>query len=151
MIRTLSVVAIASLTLAGCGPKPDATDAKVEALRDDQAAAIAAIGALGGGKSHPQMEAFVANLSKVSDELVTVKDEASAKAMGQKLAPVFAEMERQSEAIEKLSEEDQAAAAMAAGPEIMKITMTMAEFAMKNPELMEIVEKELEKMPGLKD
>ena len=155
MIRTACIAAIAALGLVACGPKPepaasskDAATAAAEALQKQNLEAVAALGAAGGGTSNPQMKTISTSLTKVADAIVTIKDEASAKTVGQQLQPVFAEMEKASKEFEALPEGEQQAAAMAAAPQLaaagMKIGMYMATLS---PELQAIVERELDKMP----
>jgi hypothetical protein len=151
MIRTLGFAAVALLTVTACGAKEETPDA-AKTARSEQAAAIAALGALGSGgaQTNPQMKAYTANFVKVADTFSAVTDEASAKAAAEKLAPVLAEMEQQSAALEKMTEAEQMQAAMAAMPELlaaqMKISTAMQTWAAK-PELMRIVSEELDKIP----
>jgi hypothetical protein len=156
MIRISSALA-AAVALTACNPAP-ATDSNTPAspateTQQSAAAAAAALGALAGGGGNPTMTAYVANLDKVATALSAVKDEASAKAMGEQLAPVFAEMEKQSDILEKMSEPEIAAAAMASAPQLIaaqaKIAQAASNWMMQNPELGEIIAKELEKMPDL--
>jgi hypothetical protein len=154
MIRTFGLAAVAMLAVTACGAKeetPAAATTAVTEAQSEQAAAIAALGALSsGGQTNPQMKAYTANFVKVADAFSTVTDEASAKAAAEKLAPIFAEMETQSAALEKMTEAEQMQAAMAAMPELLaaqvKISTAMQTWSTK-PELMEILSKELEKIP----
>jgi hypothetical protein len=158
-ISSLACVAAAALTVSACNPTP-ATDGAsttnpVSEVQQSQAAAAAVLGTLGGGGSNPTMTAYVSNLDKVATALSNVKDEASAKAMGEQLAPIFAEMQKQSETLEKMSDQQIAAAAMASAPQLIaaqtKIAQAASTWMLQNPELGEIISKELEKMPELKD
>lgn len=156
MIRTYGLAAVAMLAVTACGKKeetPATATTPMTQAQSDQAAAMAALSGLGGGQMNPQMKAYTANFVKVADAFSTVTDEASAKAAAQKLAPIFAEMETQSAALEKMTEAEQMQATMAAMPELlaaqMKISAAMQTWAAK-PELMEILGKELDKIPEVK-
>ena len=156
MIRTFGLAAVALLAAAACSPKEETPAAVADAAKEaqsEQAAAIAALGALSsGGQTNPQMKAYTANFVKVADAFSAVTDEASAKAAAERLAPVLAEMEQQSAALENMTEAEQMQAAMAAMPELlaaqMKISTAMQTWATK-PELMEIISKELDKIPEI--
>ena len=157
-ISSLAFVGAAALAISACNPTPatDSTNNPATQAQRDAATAAAALGALAtGGGGNPTMTAYVANLDKVATALANVKDEASAKAMGEQLAPVFAEMQKQSETLEKMSEPELAAAAVASAPQLIaaqtKIAQAASTWMMQNPELGEIISKELEKMPELKD
>jgi hypothetical protein len=155
MIR-ISTALLAAVALAACNPAPandsGATTNPASDAQRSAAAAAAALGALGGGGGNPTMTAYVANLDKVATALANVKDEASAKAMGEQLAPIFFEMEKQSDILEKMSEPEITAAAMASAPQLIaaqaKIAQAASNWMMQNPELGEIISRELEKMPN---
>lgn len=155
MIRASLLLAVAVLTLAGCGGKKEEAAAP---MTDEQRAAAAASSVLGalsgnGGEASPEMKAYASNLSKVADALANVKDEASARAVGQQLQPIFEDMQKQADAIEAMGEEKAGIAALAVAPELVsaqqKIAVAMSNWAMTRPELMEIVGQEMEKMPEI--
>jgi hypothetical protein len=152
-ISGATIGAAALLAVSACNPTPAAnTNANAGSeLTQSQAAAATVLGTMAGGANNPQMNAYVANLQKVADAFANVKDEASARAAGQQLAPVFAEMEKQSAELEKMGDAQLAAAAMAAAPQLSRIAVSMSSFAMTDPKLAEILGEELEKMPELKE
>ncbi|MDP3738294.1 MAG: hypothetical protein Q8R02_12945 [Hyphomonadaceae bacterium] len=149
------ILTSAALVLAACGGKKEEASAP---MTDEQKAAAAASSILGaltgnGGEASPEMKGYVANLTKVADALGTVKDEASARAIGQQLRPVFEDMQKQADALNAMTEEQKGVAAMSMAPELIsvqqKIAVAMSNWAMTKPELMEIVGEELEKMPEI--
>ena len=155
MIRASLLLAVAALTLAGCGGKKEEAAAP---MTDEQRAAAAASSVLGaltgnGAEAAPEIKAYASNLSKVADALANVKDEASARAVGQQLQPIFEDMQKQADAIEAMGEEKAGIAALAVAPELVsaqqKIAVAMSNWAMTRPELMEIVGQEMEKMPEI--
>jgi hypothetical protein len=150
-ISSAGLVGVAALMVSACNPAPAADSSKnpVSEIQQGSAAAAAVLGAIGGGANNPQMNAYVSNLQKVADALASVKDEASVRAVGQKLAPVFAEMEKQQTELEKMGDQQLAAAAMAAAPQMMRIATQMSTFALQDPKLAEIIGEELDKMPNL--
>lgn len=160
-ISSLAFAAAAALAASACNPAPatDTTTAtttsRATEAEQSAAAAAAALGALGGGAGNPTMTAYAANMDKVATALANVKDEASAKAMGEQLAPVFVEMQKQTEILEKMSEPEITAAIMASAPQLVasqtKIAQAATTWMMQDPKLGEIISKELEKMPEFKN
>jgi hypothetical protein len=156
MIRASKwILAATALALAACGGKKEEASAPMTEEQKAAAAASSVLGALtgNGGEANPEMKAYVSNLSKVADALANVKDEASARAVGQQLQPIFADMKKQADAIEAMGDEKAGIAALAFAPELVsaqqKIAVAMSNWAMTKPELMEIVGQELEKMPEI--
>jgi hypothetical protein len=155
MIRTTCIAALAALALAACGgetPKVASTTdaAPAPAATTNPGADIAAsLGNMAGGKSNPQMTAFATNFDKVVNSVVTIKDEASAKSVGEQLQPIYAEMEAQAKAINALPESEKSAAAMSAAPQFVSGGIKVAQHLMTlSPEVRAMVEKELDKMPN---
>jgi hypothetical protein len=169
MIRTTLTLAAAGLFLVACGPKPeeaakpaepaaaaspDATDADA-AQKAMAAAAAAAMAGAGGGSpaqiTNPQMKAFVETYGKVTEAVLAVKDEASAKAVGEKIAPLIPQLEAQSKAVEALPESERAAAAMqAAGPLMATVGKMTSHMLALPPDVQEVLSVELEKLPDPK-
>jgi hypothetical protein len=155
MIRTTILASLAALSLAACSPPAPETatttadgTAAAEALQKQGADVVAAFGNAAGGASNPHMKAFTTNFTKIADEIALVKDEASANALGEKLKPYIAEMEKAAKAIEAMPENEKQAAAMSSGPQLIQATTKMMGAMMTlSPELQEIVNKQLENMP----
>jgi hypothetical protein len=167
MNRTALALAAASLFLVACEAKnepvaakpaeaaapaapsgPSAPDAKAMA---DMAAALS--GAGGGANAeiaNPQMKAFVESYEKVVEVVLTVKDNASAKAVGEKMRPLVVKLEEHSKALEALPENERAAASMQGLGRIMGATAKMASHVNSLPEdVQKTLNTEMEKMPQI--
>jgi hypothetical protein len=164
MIRTTLALAVAGLFLVGCEAKtapagttaaepaaapaapagPNA-DAKAAA---DMMAAMAGAGGAGGEIKNPQMKAFTDSFDQMVNVVLTVKDEASAKAIAPQLKPILAKLEEQSKALDALPENERAAASMQGLTRIMGATGKMAQHINSlPPEVQKTLNAELDKIP----
>jgi hypothetical protein len=147
-----------ALVIAACGKKEEPAATSVpESLPASTAAGAAALGALGaaaGGNVHPEMKKYVAGLTKISDALASVRDEATAKTAAQQIAAANAELEPLQKTIDGWSEADKQAAVLANTAEFamisQKIAVAAANLQASHPELMQTLGTELDKMPDLK-
>jgi len=161
MIRTTLALAAAGLFLVACDAKPapevpkpeaaaapgDADAAATAKAMTDMAAAMSASGANAEIKN-PQMKAFVDSYDQMVNVVLTVKDEASAKAIGPQLKPIMAKIEEQSKALDALPESEKAAASMQGMVRIMGATTKMAQHVGSlPPEVQKTLNAELEKIP----
>ena len=100
------------------------------------------------------MKAYIADVTKISDAVATVKDEASARVAAATIAATNAELTSLIKQIDAMSDTDKASATMTNMQELVaaqqKIAIAMSNMAMNNPNLMQIVNDELGKMPELK-
>jgi hypothetical protein len=164
MIRTTLALAATGLLLVACdakpapeaakpaetaaapaGPNADA-DAAAKAMTD-MAAAMSASGANAEIKN-PQMKAFVDSYDQMVNVVLTVKDEASAKAIGPQLKPIMAQLEAQSKALDALPESEKAATSMQGMARIMGATTKMAQhISSLPPEVQKTLDEELKALP----
>jgi uncharacterized lipoprotein YajG len=164
MIRTTLALAAAGLFLAACDAKPAPEAVKPEAAATpggpstsdseaaakamtDMAAAMSASGANAEIKN-PQMKAFVDSYDQMVNIVLTVKDEASAKAIGPQLKPIMAQLEAQSKALDALPESEKAGASMQGMARVMGATSKMAQhISSLPPEVQKTLDEELKALP----
>lgn len=158
MIRASFLLAAAMLMLAACDGKKE--EEAAAPLTDEQRSTAVAMSSVlddlkkgDSGEANPEMRGYAANLSKVADALAKVKDEASARAIGKQLQPIFKDMQKQVDAIEAMGKEKADIAAVAVAPQLVdaqnRIAVALSNWAMTKPELAEIVGQEVEKMPEI--
>lgn len=145
-----------ALVIAACGDGGGATstpDASPSGSPEAGVGAIEALGAMQGGAARPEMKQFVQAVGRIGDAIATVTDEESARAAAATIAGINAEIEPITRVIEGWSESEKRAAAMAAAGDLVaaqqKIGMAAAQLSVNNPQLMEIVAEELNRMPAL--
>jgi hypothetical protein len=160
MIRTTLALAVAGLFLVACEAKnepvaaapaaPAGSNADTEAAAKamtDMAAAMSSAGANTEIKN-PQMKAFADSFDQMVAVVLTVHDEASAKAIGPQMQPIMAKLDEQSKALEALPESERQAASMQSLGRISGATMKMAQhIASLPPEVQKTLNAELEKVP----
>ncbi|HEV7690656.1 MAG TPA: hypothetical protein VGO52_07540 [Hyphomonadaceae bacterium] len=164
MIRTTLALATAGLFLAACDAKPapeaakpaetaaapagpNADSAAAAKAMTDMAAAMSASGANAEIKN-PQMKAFVDSYDQMVNVVLTVKDEASANAIGPQLKPIMAQLEAQSKALDALPESEKAGASMQGMARIMGATTKMAQhISSLPPEVQKTLDEELKALP----
>ncbi len=98
--------------------------------------------------ANPTMTAFVESYEAVVDVVLTVEDEASARAIKEKMQPLVAEFEKQSKALEALPENERhAGATLEAFGRVSDATMKMASHVSAlPPNVKQMLNTELESM-----
>jgi hypothetical protein len=164
MIRTTLALATASLFLVACDAKPapeapkpeaaatpgDADAAAAAKAMSDMAAAMSASGAGGANApiANPQMRGFVESFEKVADIVATVKDQSSAKAVGDQLRPLMAKLDEQSKALDALPESEKAAISMQGSRRLMAAVGKMTSHMLSlPPDVQQTLSAELDKLP----
>jgi len=161
MIRMTLALATAGLFLAACDAKPALEPAKEAAASagpndttgagkafSDVASAFGGAGGANAEITNPQMKAFVDSYDEMVAIVLTVKDEASAKAIGPKMQPIMAKLDSQSKALDALPESEKAATSMQGMTRIMAATGKMAQHINSlPPAVQETLNTELEKIP----
>lgn len=156
-----------ALVVAACGnPSASKTDAKADAnvaaikaasAQESVAAGAAAMMAgldATGGPGKEAMQHYLDGMSKIGDAMGTVKDEASAKAAAQVIAQVNGTLKGDVDKLNGLDEKQKASAVLASTPQLLVMQQKMAtavtNVSLQNPELMKILETELDKIPEVK-
>lgn len=144
-----------ALVVAACGQNNDGAvsadaapaSAGVEAMR------VETMGAAQAAPSRPEMKQFAQAVARIGDALATVKDEPGARAAAAQIAEINRELEPLAHTIGGWSDADKRAAAMAAAGEMVnaqqRVGLASANLSMNHPDLMEIVQAELDRMPGI--
>ncbi len=139
MKQIFIATASAALGLAGCGgekTEADKSEIKIDASK---------------AKGGEIADLYVAHMTNVADAIEKVDDEKSAKAAAAVIAKAVEDMEKTAENVEGMSATRRAMLFASRAQDFaepqMRMSQSMTKLASENPELLEIIQKELEKMP----
>jgi len=142
--RTVSIaLAAGALTLVGCGGEKGASDSgnkdsEIEITAKSSTDKIA--------------DAYIGEMTKIADALETVADEESARAAASVIQSATAKLDAMSDELEgELDDRNWASVAMSRQKEWAqlqtRLAMSMGRIGMTEPQLMQIISEEMDKLP----
>ncbi|MBL4619684.1 MAG: hypothetical protein JKX88_06250 [Marinicaulis sp.] len=135
--QLFAALAATSVALTGCGGEKE----------DNGTKTIDASKAKGGEVA----DVYVANLNSIANAIENVSDEKSAKKAAKAIAAAIVDLEATSKAVEDMSPAKRAMVFATRAQDFvepqLRISTAMQKIYAENPEYMEIIQAELEKMP----
>ena len=142
-IKLLTAIAATALLATGCGGEKSAQSDTAKSGKT-----VSASKAKSGGEI---ADVYVSQLTKIADAVESVEDEKTAKKAAKAIASASKELEALAEKVETMDQTKQAMifatrAQDFMGPQV-RLATAMQKMATENPEHMELIQAELEKLP----